>query len=87
MLTVSAFFAVFGYVAMTNSTAAKGFELDKLERQLTALQGDNEKLQLQAADLRSLASADQAGQALGLKPTDTFDVMPTTAGAVAVRNP
>lgn len=85
LLTATAFVTGFIYVAMTNSTAANGFAMEKLEKQLTALQASNEKLQLQTADLRSLSVADRAGEALGLQPTDKFDVLPTTGGTVAVR--
>lgn len=86
VLTISAFVTGLAYVMMTNSTAANGFAMEKLQRQLSTLQADNEKLQLQAADLRSLSTADRAGQALKLKPTTTFEVLPTSTGAVA-RNP
>lgn len=87
MLTISAFVTGFGYVALTNVTSANGFALDRLERQVQELRASNEKLELQAADLRSLTAADRAGRALGLMATEKFDVLPATSGAVAVTTP
>lgn len=83
LLTISAFTTGFVYVALTNSSSAHGFAIEKLERQLTDLRGSNEKLQVQAAELRSLASADLAGRTLGLAPTSSFEVIPASGGAVA----
>ncbi len=87
MLTISAFVTGFGYVVVTNRTAAHGFELGALEQHVAELKASNEKLQLQAADLRALSVADAAGKALDLQPADSFDVLPTTTGSVAIRNP
>lgn len=85
LLTMTAFVTGLAYVLMTNSTAANGFDMEKLQRQLAELKTSNEKLQLQAADLRSLSTADRAGQALGLKPTTTFEVLPTSGPVATTR--
>lgn len=85
LLSIGAGLAGFGYVFMTNHTATEGFAIKSLEKQIAQIQKDNQKLELQAADLRSLSAVDQTGVALGLVPTDTFDYLAPTAGAVAVR--
>jgi len=87
LVTISAFVTGFAYVAVTNASTVHGFAIEKLQRQLDDLKSGNEKLQIEAAELRSLSAADSAGHSLGLKPAQNFDVIPSTGGAVAVRLP
>jgi hypothetical protein len=83
VLTISAFLSGLGYVMLTNKTATEGFAIHKLQQELGDLKSQNEKLQLQTADLQSLAAADRVSQALDLQPVDSFEVLPTSGGAVA----
>ncbi|MBI3573259.1 MAG: hypothetical protein HY092_03615 [Candidatus Kerfeldbacteria bacterium] len=85
LLTLSAFAAGFGYVLLTNNTAALGFQIRDLQKNISHLQASNQKLQLQAADLRSLSLAQQAGQTLQLQPTDRVEYLPVATGTVAVK--
>lgn len=85
VLTMLAVAAGFTYVFITNHTADQGFAIKSLENTIAGLQASNQKLQLQAANLRSLATVDQTSVALGLVPTDKFEYLAPTSGAVAVR--
>lgn len=83
MLTIGAFVTGFTYVMLTNNTASEGFAIKKLQQQLDVLAVSNEKLELKAADLRSLAVIQAASTSLALEPTDSFEYLPTPPGAVA----
>lgn len=85
MLSVAAFLSGFGYVLLTNSTAAEGFAIKGLQQQVATLQTQNEKLQLQAADIQTLASVERSTASIGLAATDRFETLPATTGAVAVK--
>ncbi len=47
------------YLLVVNISATKGFSLKVLEREKAALQGENERLAVEAARLKSLAVIDQ----------------------------
>ncbi|MBI2984649.1 MAG: hypothetical protein HYY50_03425 [Candidatus Kerfeldbacteria bacterium] len=85
ILTIAAFLLGLSYVWLTNRTAARGFAIDQLQRQVTALSAANEKLELQAADLRSLAAVALSSQTLNLEPADGFEYLAPTPGPVAVQ--
>lgn len=75
----------FAYVWMTNSTAAVGFAIEQLQRQLKDVRDKNERLELTAADLRALSVAQATSQQLDLKPTDKFEVLEPASDTVAIR--
>lgn len=85
VLTVGAFAAGFGYVMMTNSTAAEGFAIKDLQKQLDQLEVQNQKLDLQAADLRALSAVDRSTAHLDLQPADHVDYLTSTDGSVAIK--
>ncbi len=85
LLTVAAFASGFGYVMMTNNTAAEGFAIKGLQRQLDQLQMDNQKLDLRAADLRALSAVDRSTVSLGLQPVDHVEYVTSTSGPVALK--
>ncbi|MEK7538136.1 MAG: hypothetical protein AAB619_04165 [Patescibacteria group bacterium] len=84
-LSIGAVLTGFGYVFLTNRTAAQGFAIRGLQRDIARLQADNQKLELKSADLRSLSAVQTTSAQLGLVPADSFQYLPPTAGAVAVR--
>lgn len=84
ILAMGAFLSGFSYVLLTNRTAAEGFAIKKLQQQLDELTISNEKLELTAADFRSLAVIRQAGATLALEPADQFEYLPPPPGAVAL---
>ena len=84
ILTIGAFITGFTYVLLTNKTSSEGFAIKKLQQQLDVLVASNEKLELQAADLRSLAVIQAASTSLSLEPTDKFEYLATPPGAVAL---
>jgi len=84
VLTLAAFVTGFGYVLLTNTTAAEGLAIQKLQDDIVAMQAENEKLQLKAADLQSLSVADEASASLDLQPVQAFQVLAPTDGPVAI---
>ena len=84
LLTVTAFVTGFMYVLLTNQTASEGFAIKSLQNKVDALAASNEKLELKAADLRSLSVISAASNALALQPTDKFEYLPPATGAVAL---
>lgn len=85
LLSIAAVITGFGYVFLTNHTAAQGFAIRGLQRDIVRLEADNQKLELKAADLRSLSSVQATSAQLGLVPADNFQYLAPTTGAVAVR--
>lgn len=85
ILTLGAIVSGFGYVFLTNHTASQGFAIKGLQKNIAKLQADNQRLELKAADLRSLASVQATSTQLGLVPADSFEYLAPTSGAVAVR--
>lgn len=84
ILTATAFATGFLYVMLTNQTAAEGFAIKGLQNKLDALAASNQKLELRAADLRSLSVIDQASSNLALTPTDHYEYLTPPPGAVAL---
>ncbi len=85
LLTVGAFLAGFGYVMLTNRTASEGFAIKDLQRQLDRIEADNQKLDVQAADLRALSVVQRSTETMGLQPTDTVTYLTPTGGPVALK--
>ena len=85
VLTVGAVVTGFGYVFLTNHTAAQGFAIRGLQHDITKIEADNQRLELKAADLRSLSAVQATSTQLGLVPADSFQYLPPISGAVAVR--
>ncbi len=85
LLAIGAVLSGFGYVSLTNHTAAQGFAIKGLQRDMARLQNENQKLELHAADLQSLSAVSVTSTQLGLVPADSFQYLPPTTGAVAVR--
>lgn len=84
ILTVTAFLTGFIYVLLTNQTAAEGFAIKGLQQKIAVLSAANEKLELKAADLRSLSVIDRASVNLALTPTQQYEYLPPPPGAVAL---
>ncbi len=85
ILTLAAFASGFGYVMLTNATAAEGFAIKGLQKQLDQLQTSNQQLDVKAADLRALSAVDRSTASLGLQPVDHVDYITTTTGPVAFK--
>lgn len=85
LLSLGAIVSGFGYVLLTNRTAAQGFAIKTLQRDIAELQANNQKLELTAADLRSLTAVEATSTQLGLVPADSFQYLPASTGAVAVK--
>lgn len=84
ILTITAVVSGFAYVFMTNSTANNGFAIKNMQRQVDELMAANEKMELRAADLRSLAAIERNSVAFNLETTEKYEYLPTSGGAVAL---
>ncbi len=82
LVSLSATLSGFGYVLLTNQTAAQGFAIDDLEHELATVRASNEKLELEAADLRALGAVRLTSQTLNLETANGFEYLPA-AGPVA----
>lgn len=85
IISLAAVVTGFGYVFLTNQTAAQGFAIRGLQREIAKVEANNQRLELKAADLRSLSAVQTTSAQLGLVPADTFQYLAPTSGAVAVR--
>lgn len=54
------------YIFEVNNSATKGYEIDKLEKQLKAFQKENERLQIQAAELKSMYKIEERTKELNM---------------------
>ncbi|MDI6778211.1 MAG: cell division protein FtsL [Patescibacteria group bacterium] len=54
------------YIFEVNNLATKGYEIDKLEKQLSNLQKENERLQIQAAELKSMYKIEEKTKDLNM---------------------
>jgi hypothetical protein len=87
IVSISAALSGFGYVLLTNQTASQGFTIDDLETHLSQLQASNEKLELEAADLRSLSSVRLTSETLQLEQTEGFEYLPATGAVATTQGP
>lgn len=54
------------YIYSINSTAVKGFEMKQVEKQISDLQKENDKLKIQEAELKSLYHVEEATKDLNM---------------------
>ncbi len=73
------------YLAEVNNIAAKGFQVRDLENQIEKLASENEKLQVQAIEMRSMTDLSTKVQELGMVPVNDITYYDTTGQLVAVR--
>lgn len=69
------------YLAQANSTATKGYEIEREQEKIDKLNSQSEKLELEMAQLRSTKQLDNLPQQLNLKPLEG------QVGSVQVTNP
>jgi len=73
------------YLFEVNYIAAKGFYMRDLEKQISDVQYENEKLQLQAIEMRSMSDLSQKIEQLGMEPVDEITYFDTAGQVVARR--
>jgi cell division protein FtsL len=54
------------YIFEVNNMATKGYEIDKLEKQLNDLKKENERLQIEAAELKSMYKIEEKTKELNM---------------------
>lgn len=58
------------YLAQSNQTATKGYEIRELEDRLSSLEETNNKLELKAAELQSVKNVEEASKHLNMVPIE-----------------
>lgn len=71
------------YLTLINRVATTGFEIKTLEQRVSQLRDENRKLELEAANLQSLAVVQSATESLGLTEVAKIEYLPVTGAAVA----
>lgn len=77
--------AVATYLFEVNCIAAKGFLVRDLEKQIGDLQYENEKLQLQTVELKSMTDLSAKVMELNMVPVEEITYFDTTGQVVARR--
>jgi len=72
------------YIFEVNNMATKGYEIDKLEKQLNELKKGNERLQIQAAELKSMYKIEEKTKELNMIAPKDVSYM-NLPGDVAMR--
>jgi hypothetical protein len=54
------------YIYSINSSAVKGYEMKRVEKEITDLQKENDKLRIQEAELKSLYHVEEATKVLNM---------------------
>lgn len=54
------------YIFEVNNLATKGYEIDKLEKQLNDLKKENDRLQIEAAELKSMYNIEEKTKELNM---------------------
>jgi len=73
------------YLFEVNSIAVKGFRVRDLEKQIAELRYENEKLQLQAVELKSMTDLSAKVIELEMVPVEEITYLDTTGQVVARR--
>lgn len=79
--------AVFGlaYVLQVNSVSNRGFKINNLEKQISALKESNQELELQAASAQSLENLNSKIQQLNMVTPSKIEYLRPTGSGVALR--
>lgn len=78
-------FAGFSYLFYVNQTATGSFDIKGLETKITELQDANKKLELQTAEMQSLATIEDGIKDLQMVASTKIEYLPAVGAAVAVR--
>jgi cell division protein FtsL len=76
---------VAAYLVVLNSTTVKGYELARLERQLSGLKKENKNLTLQLSDKQSMESIRKRVEQLSMVETGRFSFVSMQSSAMAKR--
>ncbi|MBI4993059.1 MAG: hypothetical protein HZC26_02905 [Candidatus Magasanikbacteria bacterium] len=78
---------VFGvmYVAQTNAISTKGYTMNDIEKQIQALEQENQKLEFEIANYRSMQSIQSRLTNLDLVASENIKYVTLTGSAVARR--
>ena len=73
------------YLLEVNNIAAKGYEIRDLEKQVTEIQDENEKLSVRVIELKSMDQLNEKVAALDMVPVETMAYYDTLGQVMARR--
>jgi cell division protein FtsL len=73
------------YVAQTSSVSTKGYDINDLQREITQLQRENQKLDFQIAQYRSMQSIKDRLEQMDLVIADNIEYVTLVGNSVARR--
>jgi len=76
--------AGFFYLTQTNLTATNGFEIKKLESEISRLQEDNKNFNLAYIKLQSMDQIVSGAKEMDLVPADNIEVLTVSDNVVAI---
>lgn len=76
---------VFAYVVLMNALTQKSFALKKLNNEVSALEHDGKRLEVDLAQKESMTNLADRIDALGMVPTEKLEYVNTGIDAVALR--
>jgi hypothetical protein len=85
LLLAAAIAAFVSYLALNNRASTKGFVIRGLERDISALETERQKLELAVVAAHSMDTIGAGITGLGLVPVAKIDYVSAPGGAVAVR--
>ena len=86
ILVLAALVAVgIDYVWQISQVSTQGYNLKDLERQVSILEKQNEKLSFEMAELNSMARIESAAKSLGMVKSDSIVYLTQTVDTVALK--
>lgn len=85
LLVVGAVAAFVGYLVLNTQASTKGFTIRSLEKRISALEEDGQRLGIEAVARQTMESIDGRIQGLGFVPVAGVEYVTATGGTVAVK--
>ncbi len=73
------------FIWKTSTASTKGYELNDYEKQINSLEQENQRLQLQIAEIQSLKNIEKRIPELGMVVADSAEYALLTGSSVALR--
>lgn len=85
LLIVGAVVAFVGYLVLNTQASTKGFTIRALEKRISALEEDGQRLGIEAVARQTMESIDGRVQGLGFVPVSGVEYVTAAGGTVAVK--
>jgi hypothetical protein len=85
LLAVGAIAAFVGYLALNTQASTKGFTIRALEKRISALEEEGQRLSIEAVANQTMGSIDGRIQGMGFVPVAAVEYVAVPGGVVAVK--